>query len=547
MRKILIIIAILVVVGGAWLVFGSIKGGIKESKQIKSPVHTVKRSDMLVSITEGGNLKATREVRVSAEVGGQIVSLVDEGSWVKKGDVLVELDPTSFEERVSREEIEYRNAVSAHEQAKENYEIRKSQNASDIKEAELKYRFAQLDLKKYIEGEWPLEIKKQKAQITIAEDELVRARNRLDWTKKLQEKGYATLSELESDQLNVRRKQLEVDQQKDKLKLMETYDYPQQVEKLKSDVDKRKQELERVKRRAKAELSRVAADLSAKEINMKTKEGQLDDAKEQLNHTKILAPQEGLVIYHKGRRWNRKEIAVGAKVHNRQRLIELPDTSELMVEIKVHESRISQLAVGQTAYITLDAMPDKRFKGEVRAVAPMPDPTSWWNPTLKVYTTEIVIKDPLPAEVKPGLSARAEIIADKLDDVITVPIQAVTTHQKKQVCYIKDKGEYTVVPVKVGEYNDTNVHIVKGLEEGQQILLNPPDSDEAEALGISIVDRDEVKDSDVKPKPAPKKPEQEESRKQQMSEEMKKRMRKMTPEQRKKMAERIRKGAEKVQ
>jgi hypothetical protein len=70
-----------------------------------------------------------------------------------------------------------------------------------------------------------------------------------------------------------------------------------------------------------------------------------------------------------------------------------------------------------SAYVVLDSMPDQRYHGVITKVAPLPDSQSrWGNPNLKVYATEIRIADHLP-DVKPGVSARAEIIVTNLADV----------------------------------------------------------------------------------------------------------------------------------
>ncbi|RMD75547.1 MAG: efflux RND transporter periplasmic adaptor subunit [Lentisphaerae bacterium] len=131
----------------------------------------------------------------------------------------------------------------------------------------------------------------------------------------------------------------------------------------------------------------------------------------------------------------------------------------------------------------------------------MPDPTGWWNPDLKVYTTDILIKDPLPRDVKPGLSARAEIMIKKYTDVIFVPIQTVTTVKNKQFVYVFDSGNIIPRQVTTGAYNDTHVIIKSGLKPGEKILLSPPTSSEAEALGLRIVDPQKVKEQEIKPEP----------------------------------------------
>jgi len=190
--------------------------------------YPVKRNDFLVSIIEGGTLKAVREVTVRSELEGvaRILSIVPEGTNVHKGDLLVELDSADLRERVSAQEVTFQNAQFAFVQAKENLAIQKSTVESNIKDAELKLEFARSDLSKYIEGDWPQTEKETKAKITIAEEELTRAKDRYNWTKQLQTKGYATKSELDADDLAVKRKEIELSQAQEQLRLYTKYDYP---------------------------------------------------------------------------------------------------------------------------------------------------------------------------------------------------------------------------------------------------------------------------------------------------------------------------------
>ncbi len=98
----------------------------------------------------------------------------------------------------------------------------------------------------------------------------------------------------------------------------------------------------------------------------------------------------------------------------------------------------------------LDSMPDERFRGVVEKVAPLPDTQSrWGNPNLKVYNTEIYLTDTVP-NVKPGVSAKAEIIVTNIADALSVPIQAITTYKGKQVAYVLNGGKPEPQPVEVG-------------------------------------------------------------------------------------------------
>jgi hypothetical protein len=158
----------------------------------------------------------------------------------------------------------------------------------------------------------------------------------------------------------------------------------------------------------------------------------------------------------------------------------------MKLQVKIHESHINQIRSGLPAYVVLDSMPDQRFRGFVARVAPLPDSSSrWGNPNLKVYATEVRITDPLP-DVKPGVSARAEVVITNLTGVLTVPIQAVTTLRGQQVAYVGGNPPQPV-PVNVGMYNQRLIEIISGLKEGDRILLSPPFDTQDKDLGGAVM------------------------------------------------------------
>jgi hypothetical protein len=165
----------------------------------------------------------------------------------------------------------------------------------------------------------------------------------------------------------------------------------------------------------------------------------------------------------------------------------------MKLTVKIHESHINMISPGQPAYIVLDSMPDQRFRGHVSKVGLLPDTTSrWGNPNLKVYATEILVTDKLP-DVKPGVSARAEVIITNLHNVISVPLQAVTTRQGKPVVYLANGDDSRPQEVQVGLYNTKFIEITSGLKEGDRILLSPPFDAQQRDLGGAIVnDGEEV-------------------------------------------------------
>lgn len=458
--------------------------------------HTVKRGDFLISVVEGGSLKAVNEVVVRSELEGSapIISIVKEGTFVKKGDLLVELDSAELKERLTQQEVTTESSQFAYVQSKEALAIQKSVNDSNIKDAELRLELAKDDLEKYKEGDIPQLGRNATNDIILAEEEFKRAEERLRWTKELAQKEFASLTEVQTDDLALKRAQIKVDQVKTSLDLMKKYDFPKRLRLLQSNVDQAEVELMRIKQRARAQEAQAEAELEAKQRTLDFNEKKLEHLKQQLEYTKIIAPQDGMVIYASSTGGNRSNYLIeeGATIRQKQDIIVLPDVSQMMLEVRVHESHVAQIKPGQRAYVTIDSLPDKRFKASIRKVAILPDSNSrYYNPNLKVYPTEIVIEDQLP-DLKPGVSGRAEIVVTNLPSVITVPIQAVTTHRGQQVCFMQ-KGKTTEhIPVEVGMYNDKFIEIKKGLKEGDTVLLSALANSESIDMGGSIVQANEV-------------------------------------------------------
>ncbi len=451
--------------------------------------HTVERRDFLVSVIEGGALAATQELLIVCEMEGtpRILRIVPEGTSVKKGDLLVELDSSGIKERLDTQEVVVENARFALTKAKEDLDIQILLNDANDKDAELAVEFALSDLEKYKLGDWPQAKRVLEADITITKEEVQRAKDKLDWTGKLHAKGYATRSELEGDQLALKRQDIALEKGSEALRLSEKYDYPKKVRLLESGYEQSKLALLRIKQRSKSLLSAAQADLKARENTLELQSGKLEETRLQLQLAKIFAPQDGLVVYAPVSSSLGQPIEEGAVVRQKQPLIKLPDVSKMMVEIKIHESHVRQVKPGQPAFVTIDSMPDKQFNGVVKKIAPLPDSNSrYYSPNLKVYAAEVLIDEAL-ADFKPGVSARAEIVVTNLHKVLTIPIQCVTSHKGRQVCYIERAGNPVSMPVTVGHHNDKFIEIRSGIKEGDRVMLSPLTNGDGLDLDNSLV------------------------------------------------------------
>src|SRR6185503_1199321 len=201
--------------------------------------YAVKRADMLISITEEGALRALNEtvVRNNLEGVNRIIYLVPEGSYVQKGDLLVDLDSAGVKEKLNEQELQYQERLFQMLQATGNLNIQKSLVESQIKDAELKVENAEVDLEKYRDADAPLLIKTIEARSGVLAEQVRIATERYARTEVLFKEGNASKSELEADALSLKREQLAFGQYQEDLRLVKKYDQPNQVRLLTSNLE----------------------------------------------------------------------------------------------------------------------------------------------------------------------------------------------------------------------------------------------------------------------------------------------------------------------
>lgn len=453
----------------------------------RADVFTVRQGPLDIEVSEAGIVKPRDQIIIKSEVEGQttILSIVEEGKQVKEGDLLIELDASQLEDKKVDQEIRVRNAESAFVNARENLEVVKNQSASDVDQAELKAGFARQDLQKYVDGEYPQELKEAQSKITVAEEELRRAEERREWSRVLFKEKYISQTELDSDVLAAKKAELDLELARSQLELLKNYTYGRKLAELESEVKQTAMALERARRKASADVIQAEADLLAKESEYQREKAKLTKLNEQITKTTILAPADGLVIYATTARgsWrgNEEPLAAGQEVKERQELIYLPKASSMLAEVKIHESSLDKVKVGLPARITVDALPGKLFSGEVASISPLPDPTSmWFNSDLKLYTTVIYLDGEDGSGLKTGMSCRADILIEHFENVLAVPVQAVVREEGKPTVYVLPAGAGSdgrkARPRQVETGLDNNIMIIvkSGLEQGDRVLLSPP-------------------------------------------------------------------------
>jgi len=493
-RKAVALAAALALVIVVWLLSELFGGGATARDGL---TFTAQRGPMTVHVTESGTIQAREQVVIKSEVQGQttIIWLIEEGKHVKAGDLLVELDASKLQDNLVDQQIRVQNTDASFVRARESLEITRSKGESDVAKAELDYEFAIEDLKKYVDGEYPKLLDELKAKIKLAESDLKDAGKTFEWSQKLYKAKYIAESELDRDELRRDRAELDLNTAKANLKLLEEFTYKRRVRELESDVDQTQMALDRVKRQALANVVQYKADLQAKQSELKRQKEKRAKNEDQISKTRISAPAAGMVIYAttgQDNRWNNEgPLEAGRMVRERAELIHLPTANAVLVNIKIHESSLKKISVGQPVRITINALPGKEYFGEVSRIAPLPDAQSFWlgNPDLKVYNTEIYLDGELEG-VRTGMTCKAQIIIQQLEDVLSVPVQSVIRIAGQPTVYVRTSRSDKPVPVELGLDNKDRIHIVSGLREGDRVLTNPPLS---KTTGGALTDSNQTK------------------------------------------------------
>jgi len=466
-------IVLVVAAGGLWS--GLRDGGwMTTSAEVEVEGQAVQRGPLRITVVQRGNLSAKNSVKVINELEGQvqILKLVAEGTPVKKGDLLVVLDTSSLEDRENAGDISVQNAQAALTNARQNLEIQISQNVSDLAKAAQTLQFAHDDERKYLEGDWPMQLAAAGETILLAKERLSQAEGRYNDSVGLHEAKFLTDTELETDRISKSSAEVSVAQAERAETLLIEHDNPKQVAVNTGKITEAERELKRVELQAEARVVNARSALSTSQAKYDLEAEKLAKFRDQLTKAKIYSPGEGIVVYTREQsRWGQGTlIEEGATVRERQEIITIPQSGGMIAEASLHESVIKKVQEGQTCSIQVDAIPNKKFNGHVEFVALLPDSgSSWMNPNARLFRTNIALTDANP-EMRPGMSCSVEILVKEIPDCLFVPVQAVRQTGGNSVCFIGGEQRR----VEIGSASEKWVEILSGVEEGEIVELSPP-------------------------------------------------------------------------
>jgi len=405
-------------------------------------LHSVERSNFEAFVTEPGDITSSSNVEVRCEVksrgsaGVTIVSLCDEGTEVKKGDLLLQFDDSVLQNELIAQKIVVAKDKSAL--------IQSESNLSN----------AERTLREYVEGLFQQEVELLESAVFVTEEELRRKELELASNRRMAAKGLIKQLQVSATVFAVEKSRKDVAASKRALNVFKQFTKERKVGEFTAEIEKQK------------------ANFEAAQFTQELSNQKLSEISEQIEHCTIRAPTAGQVVYANERqRGEPVVIEEGSQIRFNQIVARLPDINKMQVDVKINESHINRVRPGMRAEITLDADPEKLLYGNVYRVAPYPFPMRWHGAPLE-YGVEVAIEDP-PPTIRPGLRAKVKIFFEAEQSVLLVPLAAVIAHENSHYCLVRDGEKWNTTPIIIGPNNNNQVVVVEGINEDDQVALTP--------------------------------------------------------------------------
>ena len=425
----------------------------KKVETVFVPTAQVKEGPFLVSFTEKGNMDAINTISVQSPINGKIISILNDGDVVKKGDVIAVLDSGDLKTQARSRSVELENARREVERAEAEFTIFKEQNKTELEQAMADFDFNKTELDRAVKD--------------------LEKKNRL-----LAEKLIAG-TEVESAELAVKSKELTV--KKDEMQLALK----------KKDIESKEQQKE--------------ADIKNVRFRFEITKQQFDDAQFNVKNASIISPAAGMIVLEDMWTGNgRRKFQAGDSLNINAPVCKIPDLNNMRVNTKVVEGNVSKLKKGTPVILKVEAIKDRVYHGKVEEISTLATEDQPWEsgavPGKKTFSVNVNVTEKDPKNFRPGMTVETQFVIRNLGVATYLPIEAVFEREGKTWVFLKKKDTYVKTMVIIGESNDNNVQIRHGLKKGDIVALEDPA--ELQADNKKLSNKKKEKDGKTAPIPA---------------------------------------------
>jgi HlyD family secretion protein len=437
----------------------------------------VTRDDLTISVTGNGKIQTSREARLTFSSGGKVAEiLVEEGDVVKAGDVLAGLDTDALELAVDQAKLAVTQAEVALTQAQlaqrtAEYNLKNTRDSEDALElallnAEIALSMARTNLEKTLDMYTWSDVRIAQADVDEAERYVKSVTDRLG----LYAPGSAGYESLQEELLYA---QARLTAAKDRLEAMLGGSDVEEVAIKKSQVEAAELSVAQ----AQKDINELSDNIALQELQVAASEHSvtqaqqavdmaresLDDARKQLEKANIIAPFDGVVALVTAEEGD----IIPSPSMSPTIIIQMIDPGSLELVIEVDELDIPLVTLGREVAVTVDALPDAVFTGLVKAVYPVPSEVGG----VVLYKVRIGLETPENSGIMVGMSASADIVAERHENVLIVPSRAIGKNDQGQtIVKVKVAEGVQEREVVVGLDDGLRAEIVSGLSEGETVV-----------------------------------------------------------------------------
>jgi multidrug efflux pump subunit AcrA (membrane-fusion protein) len=473
------------------------------------PTFTVRKEKLKISIVARGSLESAKNGDVVCTVRSGtkgstnstvIKWLVDNGAEVSKGDKIMELDSSGFIEQLKDQNIKVDQAKASMIKADEDFRIQEIDNETDIEKAQNALDLAKIDLEKYIKGDYIQALKDVEGRLTTSQADLSDWKDRAAWSKRMWKKGLVSKVQAEADESRVQGATIALGKLEEEKRVLTDYTKGRTIQDLTAKLAEAKRGVERAKGQARAKLAQAEATKLAQKSVYEQEVARKKEIEGEIAKCQVIAPQDGIVVYYipeqvkGGGAGQQSVVAQGEPVREGQKMIQIPDLSQMLVNVKVPEAFVSHLRSAdpddphsnQHAQIRVDAFSSRTLKGHVKMVATVPSQADWFAGDVRSYPTLVTIEH-VPPEIllRPGMNAEVTIMADEsTDPVLVIPVQSVigtiNMGANRKCFVINSDGQPVLRDIVIGMSNERLAEVKPwdedkqtGLKEGERVVENP--------------------------------------------------------------------------
>ena len=459
----------------------------------------VRRGTITATVSSSGSMAAVSQAKLAFQSAGRLTELlVKAGDRVKKGDVLAKLDSSDLELQVAQAEVALEQARLKLAQLKEGpKEVEIAAARASYESAVTKYN----DLKA---SPKPEDISAAEAAVRDAEVALANAQDTLVLTQKSAtvsknvrdrenehnwyearygetlakfNRGEASQADLDKDYSNLLTAKERLDSARAEAQ-MALRKAENDVEKAKETLSKAQENLREIKAGPTADQLKAAeaamltaqsqletktqgasaTDIATQEVAVRLAEATLNQRKLLLEKAPLIAPFDGVI--------DSVGVSVGEQVAESKEVMTIVNLNQFRVDARVDETDVSRLAVGQSATVTVDALPDQRMTAHVAFIGAIPTTSQG------VVTYPITLElDPTEVPIRPGMTANVAVEVTRRENVLLVPNRAIRTQGRNRTVEVMVNGKTEQRVVTIGLSNDQYTEVLNGLQEGDVVLI----------------------------------------------------------------------------